>query len=68
MADRPWASQGGVLLGTAELKADMPSEETDLVINIPEAASLAGKHAIYLKFDSEQKEKSICVLNSLMFK
>ena len=68
MADRPWTSQGGVVLGTVELKADMPSEETDLVIDLPAAASLTGKHAIYLKFESEQKEKSICVLNSLMFK
>ena len=68
MADRPWTSQGGIVLGTAGLKADMPSEETDLVIDLPAAASLTGKHAIYLKFGSEQKEKSICVLNSLMFK
>ena len=68
MADRPWTSQGGIVLGTAELKADMPSEETDLVIDLPAAASLTGKHAIYLKFESEQKEKSICVLNNLMFK
>ena len=68
MADRPWTSEGGIVLGAAELKADMPSEAADLVIDIPEAASLTGKHAIYLKFESEQKEKSICVLNSLMFK
>ena len=46
----------------------MPSEETDLVIDLKGAESLTGKHAIYLKFGSEQKEKSICVLNSLMFK
>ena len=68
MADRPWASQGGIVLGTAELKSDMPFEETDLVIGLQGAESLTGKHAIYLKFGSEQKEKSICVLNNLMFK
>ena len=68
MADRPWASQGGAVLGTAELKADMPSEETDLVIDLPAATSLTGKHAIYLKFESEQKDESICILNSLIFK
>ena len=68
MADRPWTSQGGIVLGTAELKADMQSEETDLVIDLPAATSLTGKHAIYLKFESEQKDESICILNSLIFK
>ena len=68
MADRPWTSQGGTVLGTMEIKADMPAVETELVVELPAAADLTGKHAIYLKFESEQKEKSVCVLNSLKFK
>ena len=68
MADRPWTSQGGIVLGTMEIKADMPAVETELVVEVPAAADLTGKHAIYLKFESEQKEKSVCVLNSLKFK
>lgn len=68
MADRPWESQGGIVLGSAHIKADMPQEATDLHIDVPAAAALTGKHAIFLKFESEHKEKSICVLNTLLFK
>ena len=68
MADRPWESQGGVVLGKVDIKADMPQEATDVCIDVSSAASMTGKHAIYLKFSSETKEKSICTLNTLMFK
>ena len=68
MADRPWESQGGIVLGTANIKADMPQEATDLHIDIPEAAALTGKHALYLKFASAAEGRSICVINTLVFK
>lgn len=67
MADRPWTSQGGVVLGTLDLTSDMPQEAKDYSVKLS-AAELTGKHAIFLKFESEQKEKSICVLNTLMFR
>ena len=68
MADRPWTSQGGIVLGSVALKSDMPQEETEVCVDLPAAASLTGKHAIFLKFESPQKDKSICVLNTLIFK
>ena len=68
MADRPWTSQGGIELGTMKIKGNMPEEPVDLVIKLPAAASLTGKHAIFLKFESDKPDTSICVLNSLMFK
>lgn len=68
MADRPWTSQGGVALGSIDLKKDMPAEAVDLEIAVPELGKMDGKHAIYLKFSSEVKEKSICILNNLKFK
>lgn len=68
MVDRPWTSQGGKVLGIVDLLADMPQEATDFSVELPEAADLSGKHAIYLRFESEEKEKSLCVLNTLMFK
>ena len=68
MADRPWESQGGIVLGQFDLKADMPQVPADVCIALPDAAYLTGRHAIFLKFESEQKGESICVLNSLIFK
>ena len=68
MADRPWASQGGKLLGTIELKADMDqTAPTDMKVTLPDIGSLEGKHAIFLKFSSPVKEKSICQLENFMF-
>ena len=68
MADRPWASQGGIVLGSLELKADMSDSPADFVVDVPALAELTGKHAIYLKFTSEVADKSICVLNNIKFK
>lgn len=67
MADRPWTSQGGKLLGTIELKADMPQTATDMRVMLPDLGDLEGKHAIFLKFSSLVKEKSICTLNNFVF-
>ena len=68
MADRPWTSQGGIVLGSLSIESDMPRVETELSAQLPGAASLTGRHAIFLKFESDTKDKSICVLNSLIFK
>lgn len=68
MADRPWTSQGGTVLGTLQIKSDMPQVPTDLSVELPAAGDLTGKHAIFLKFESEVQDKSICVLNTLIFK
>lgn len=68
MADRPWVSQGGIVLGHLDLKADMPQEAGDLCVELPGAAALTGKHAIFLTFEADQPDKSLCVLNTLRFK
>ena len=68
MVDRPWASQGGVEVGRIDLKADMPESPVDVRIAVPELAKMNGKHAVYLKFSSDVKEESICVLNTIKFK
>ncbi len=68
-ADRPWASQGGKKIGTIDLKADMPQTPTEMATPIDNATELAGKHAIFLKFFAQQgnEEKSLCILESLVF-
>ena len=67
MIDRPWEKQGGKLLGTIELKADMPQESTEMSVALPALAELTGKHALYFKFSSATKEKSLCTLEDFAF-
>ena len=67
MVDRPWTSQGGKVLGTIELKADMPQQSTELTAELPALTELSGKHALYFTFSSPTKGKSICSLESLVF-
>ena len=68
MADRPWASQGGLVLGQIDVKADMPvNEPVELAIPLPGLSGFTGKHAVFLKFHSDTKEKSLCSLLDLVF-
>ena len=67
MADRPWTSQGGKELGTIQLKADMPQQSTELSADLPALSELTGKHALFFKFSSDTKEKSLCKLEDFVF-
>ena len=67
MCSRPWTSQGGKLIGKIELKADMPKTSTELKAEITEPSSLVGLHAIFFKFISDSKEKSLCTLEDFVF-
>lgn len=68
MVDRPWESQGGKLVGSIALTADMPKVSTELTAAVPALAELTGKHAVYLKFVSATKEQSLCTLETIVFK
>ena len=68
MADRPWESQGGKVLGKIELKADMPKTSSEMALEIPALADLTGKHALFFVFSSDTKEKSICTLEDFTFR
>ena len=67
MADRPWASQGGSVLGSLALKADMPQTSTELTAELPALAAFSGKHAIFFLFFSDTREKSLCTLEDFVF-
>jgi hypothetical protein len=70
MMDRPWTSQGGKKIGEIALKADMEKKSWNMAIGIAKEAKeneLAGKHAIFLVFKSDTKEKSLCTLEELVF-
>ncbi len=66
-ADRPWASQGGHLLGTIELRADMPQASSEVSETLPSLNELTGKHALFFVFSSPVKEKSLCTLEEFVF-
>ena len=67
MADRPWTSKGGILLGSIQLKADMPKESTEMTAEVSGLAEMTGKHAIFFTFSSDTKEKSLCTLEDFAF-
>ena len=67
MVDNPWESRGGVELGAIALKADMPKTATEMTANLPKLSDMTGKHAIYFKFSSDTKEKSLCTLENFRF-
>ncbi|MCR4602362.1 MAG: family 43 glycosylhydrolase [Prevotella sp.] len=67
MADRPWTSQGGVVLGTLQLRADMTKQPTEFTIPLPQLGALAAKHALFFTFSSEVKEQSLCQLLDFVF-
>ena len=68
MSDRPWTSQGGSLIATIELKADMPRTSTELTVPIDNPAQLAGRHAIFFKFTAKQPgDASLCTLEDFVF-
>ena len=68
--DRPWESQGGKKIGEAKLTPNMNQGVWDVAAGISDEAKekyLAGKHAIFLVFKSDFKEKSLCTLEDLVF-
>ena len=66
-ADRPWASQGGKMLGTIDLKADMPQKSTELCVTLPDLSTLEYKRAIFFVFKSDTKGESLCTLEDFVF-
>ena len=68
MIDRPWESQGGKLIGSIPITSHMVQNSTDLTVDLPDLAKYKGKHAIFLKFASDTKDKSICILEDFEFK
>ena len=69
MADSPYESRGGKVIGTLELNASMPQEMTELQVDIDLAGMKPkGKHAVYFVFRSASEGKSLCDLYSFRFR
>ena len=67
LLDRPWTSQGGKVLGAIELKAGQAQTSTEMKVALPALKEITGKHAIFFTFQSETKEKSLCILEDFVF-
>ena len=66
--DRPNETDGGVKVGTISIDAQADKNPTELAIAVSDLKNYNGKHALFLVFNSQTKEKSICTVNSLQFK
>ena len=66
--DRPNETDGGVKVGTISIDSQADKNPTDLSIAVSDLKNYNGKHALFLVFNSQTKEKSICTVNSLQFK
>ena len=68
--DRPWESQGGKKIGEMKLTTNMDKKVWNVAGGISDEAKekdLADKHAIFLVFKSDFKDKSLCTLEDLQF-
>lgn len=67
MMDSPWEVNGGVKLGTFQLKANAPQVATDVRADVSALCGYGDKHAIYLVFSSPTENRSLCDLMELEF-
>ncbi len=66
--DRPNETDGGVKIGTIALEAKTDNKPVTVSVSVPGLKNYNGKHALFLVFNSQTKQKSICTVNSLQFK
>ncbi len=65
--DRPWTQQGGKLAGTLKVSSQMSKTSAEQPVKLNGLNNLTGKHAVFLVFKSDTKEKSICTLETIRF-
>lgn len=65
--DRPWTQQGGKLAGTLKVSSQMSKTSAEQPVKLNDLNNLTGKHAVFLVFKSDTKEKSICTLETIRF-
>ena len=66
-ASAPWKDETA-LLGEANLPVTSKGVKTRLSIPLSGLRKLSGKHPLYLVFDSPEKDRQLCVIESLVFK
>ena len=67
LLDSPYESQGGKVVGTLKFAAGAPQEMTEVRVPVELGKMKRGKHALYFRFRSETKSRSLCDLYSFRF-
>ena len=65
--DRPNETDGGVKIGTIAIEATTDNKPVTVSVSVPGLKNYNGKHALFLVFNSQTKEKSICTVYRLQF-
>ena len=63
----PFISQGGKEIGSFHINSDMPREMTEICTSVSIPESHKGKQPLFLLFESDSKDKSICELHDFRF-
>lgn len=63
----PFISQGGKEIGSFRINSDMPREMTEIRTSVSIPESHKGKQPLFLLFESDSKDKSICELHDFRF-
>lgn len=67
MIGNPFKNKGGEVVGTLELSKDAPQTLTQMKVNISGLNKTKEKQALYFKFSSDTKEKSLCEIYDFQF-
>ncbi len=63
----PSEAKSGKVIGSFDLKQNMPQQNTTIRVPLSGWQSMKGKQALYFVFESNTKEKSLCELNNFIF-
>ncbi len=65
--DSPWEERGGRKIGELEISASAAQAPAQARVEIEALKKMSGKHALFFKFSSNTKDKSICTLHDFVF-
>jgi len=68
MMDSPFTEKGGKVLGTIQVKTSDAQQLAKYSSALKGLSKVSGKHSIFFKFSSAEKEKSICTLQTICFR
>lgn len=68
MLDSPWESKGGRVVGRLKLDGGNGGKETELVARLAGLKGVKGKHAFFMRFNSDTPAQSLCELYNFIFR